>query len=234
MLRKLLTLLLCIALMSIVEARAMETLTDRQKSMAAIAAFTARGDMQRLDGALNQGLDAGLTINEIKEILVQLYAYTGFPRSLNAIGAFMKVLDARKAKGVVDPVGKEPSPMPKDRSSLEFGTENQTKLAGRSVKGPLYDFAPAIDQFLKAHLFGDIFQRDNIDWQSREIATIAALASIEGVDAQLQAHFNIGMNTGLTPDQLKGIVAMVKERVGTALGANAESVLQKTLASRKQ
>lgn len=43
--------------------------------------------MGKLNAALNQGLDAGLTINETKEILIQLYAYTGFPaasmRSMN-------------------------------------------------------------------------------------------------------------------------------------------------------
>lgn len=32
------------------------------------------------DIALNQGLDAGLTINDAK----QLYAYAGFPRGLNS------------------------------------------------------------------------------------------------------------------------------------------------------
>jgi hypothetical protein len=55
---------------------------------------------------------------------------------------------------------------------------------------------------LKGHLFGDIFGRDNLDFQSREIATIAALANIEGVNAQLEAHFNIGFNTGLTEVQM--------------------------------
>ena len=37
----------------------------------------ASSDTARLEGALNEGLDAGLTINEAKEVLVQLYAYVG-------------------------------------------------------------------------------------------------------------------------------------------------------------
>lgn len=56
---------------------------------------------------LSAGLDAGLTINEKKEILVQLYAYSGFPASLNAIGEFMKVPEERKAKDISDNAGKE-------------------------------------------------------------------------------------------------------------------------------
>jgi hypothetical protein len=33
---------------------------------------------------------------------------------------------------------------------------------------------PVINRFLQAHLFGDIFERDNLDWQSRELATVGA------------------------------------------------------------
>ncbi|MDF2776965.1 MAG: putative 15, partial [Enterobacteriaceae bacterium] len=42
------------------------------------------------------------------EILVQLYAYAGFPRSLNALGELMKIIDARKAQGIQDAQGQLP------------------------------------------------------------------------------------------------------------------------------
>ena len=77
---------------TLTEARAMNEahpLNARQRGIVAIAAFTANGDMEKLKPALHAGLEAGLTVNEIKEVLVQLYAYTGFPRSLNGIGAFI-------------------------------------------------------------------------------------------------------------------------------------------------
>ncbi|MCM1129388.1 MAG: carboxymuconolactone decarboxylase family protein [Alistipes senegalensis] len=109
-----------------------------------------------------------------------------------------------------------------EKNSLVLGEENQTKLAGNPVKGPLFEFAPAIDVFLKAHLFGDIFARDNLDWLSREIATIAALANMEGLDSQLQAHLRMGANTGLTPAQLRGIIAALKQRVNLESGHRAE------------
>jgi hypothetical protein len=46
---------------------------------------------------LNDGLNAGLSISEIKETLVQMYAYSGFPRSLNGLNTLLAVLEARKA-----------------------------------------------------------------------------------------------------------------------------------------
>ncbi len=90
------------------------SLTARQKSIIPIAAFTANGDTKRLSHALATGLDNGLTINEIKEILVQMYAYAGFPRSLTGLNTFMQVLQDRKNSGIIDPVGVMPEKLPPD------------------------------------------------------------------------------------------------------------------------
>jgi 4-carboxymuconolactone decarboxylase len=194
------------------------SLPAQQESIAPIGAAAAVGDMPLLTQALNDGLDAGLTVSDAKEILVQLYAYAGFPRSLNALAALMKVLDARKQRGVHDATGREPGPVPTGKELLALGTANQTKLSGAPVKGPLFDFAPAIDEYLKTHLFGDIFGRDNLGWQSRELATVGALSALTGVESQLLAHVRISMNVGLTLQQLHS-AADVLSRRGPAGGA---------------
>lgn len=188
-------------------------LSARQQAIPPIAAFAAAGDMARVDAALNQGLDAGLTIAEEKEILVQLCAYAGFPRSLNALGELMEVLEVRRQRGVHDAQGHEPShPAPTGDALLAAGTANQTRLSGAPVKGPLFDFAPDINHFLRAHLFGDIFERDNLDWQSRELATVGALAAMPGLESQLRAHVRISVNVGLTPAQLRHVAEVLAER----------------------
>ncbi|HEY9608757.1 carboxymuconolactone decarboxylase family protein [Allocoleopsis sp.] len=208
-----------------------QRLDARQQSIVTIAAFTANGDMDDLSTALNEGLDAGLTVNEIKEVLVQLYAYAGFPRSLNALNTFMGVLKAREAKGIKDAAGREASPLPINKSRIELGTEIQTRLVGGPISGEVYTFAPAIDQLLKSHLFGDIFGRDNLNYQSREIATIAALASMKGVNSQLQAHFRIGMNTGLTEAQLNSLISVLQSKVGKPEADNANEILHMVLSN---
>ncbi len=189
-----------------------KTLSPRQQAIAPITAAAAVGDMPRLNAALAQGLDAGLTISETKELLVQLYAYAGFPRSLNALGGLMKVLEARRQRGVQDAPGREPAaPIPKGKELLALGTANQTQLIGAPVRGPLFEFAPAIDEYLKTHLFGDIFARDNLDWQSRELATVGMLAAMQGVESQLQSHIAVSMNVGLTAAQLREVADVLAE-----------------------
>ena len=211
-------------------------LNQKQQSIIPIAAFTADGDVARLKSSLNQGLDAGLTVNEIKEVLVHLYAYTGFPRSLNALSAFMGVLDDRKAKGIEDVVGKEASPVPPDLDRDEYGAKVRAKLAGleTDISGARWQlFSPAIDTFLKEHLFADLFVRDVISHHDRELATIAALANMTGTEGQLGFHLGAAMNTGLTQVQMKDFISVLKAKVGEAQAEDAQKILTKVLSSRK-
>ena len=130
--------------------------TEQAAWMSAIACNEAKGDLVALESAIHSGLEAELTVSQIKEALSQLYAYTGFPRSLNALGVLQRVIGDRQAKGVKVLMGEDASPLGDDYDALKEGTRVQTQLVGKAFE---YEFAPATDYYLKAHLFGDIFAR---------------------------------------------------------------------------
>ncbi len=211
-----------------------EALSTKQQVIPLIAVSMATSDMPRLNTALNQGLDAGLTISEAREILVHLYAYTGFPRSLNALGELLKVAEARKQRGIHDDPGREPSrPAPSGETLAAVGLANQTRISGGPVQGPVMDFAPIINQFLQAHLFGDLFERDNLDWQSRELATVGALAATPGVEAQLRSHMSASMRVGLSAAQLRQLVQIL-ERVDEPAAERASAALTQAQDAAKE
>lgn len=200
-------------------------MTNKDKSIVEISIFTAIGNLKELEKSVNLGLDNELTVNEIKEIMVQLYAYCGFPRSLNALGVLSNTVDERKANGKVTEVGRESTPIPSDRNSLVYGTQVQIKIVGMEVKGGIYDFAPMADRYLKAHLFGDIFGQDILDYRTRELVTVAALASMDGVNPQLQAHIGISKNVGVTDDELNGTIEVLKDKLGFEKANNIKQFL---------
>ena len=209
-------------------------LTPRQRAIPLIAAAMASSNMPALDSALNQGLDAGLTVSEAKEILVQLYAYTGFPRSLNALGQLMKVLDARRQRGIEDAPGREPeAAIPAGEELLALGKANQTRISGAPVQGPLFEFAPVINQYLQAHLFGDIFARDNLDWQSRELATVGALAATPGVEPQLRSHMGASLRVGLSEAHLREVIQVLAASGDGDAARRATEALDAQLAARQ-
>jgi len=210
-------------------------LDAREEAIIPISAFTASGDIERLKPALNAGLDAGLSVNAIKDILIQLHAYCGFPRSLNAINAFMDVMKAREAKGIKDTVGKEASPLPKGMDRDAYGAKVRRELAGWSEEPPAQGyqlFTPVMDTYLKEHLFADIFARDVLDYRERELVTISALAAMRGTEGQLKFHLGAAMNTGLSVDQMRAFVAVMKANVGQHEGEGAEQLLTSVLKSR--
>ncbi len=213
-----------------------QVLSPREQSIISIAALTAKGDLSNLKTELNTGLDAGLTVNEIKEVLVHLYAYCGFPRSIRGLQTFMEVLNERKAKGITDVLGAEASPIQENRSKYERGKEMIEKLtqAPQDVPKTGYSaFAPVIDVFLKEHLFADLFERDVLTYSERELVTISVISSIGGAEPMLKSHLDICLNVGLTPEKLGHFVTIIKLTVGEEEAKDAQDVLNMVLKNRQ-
>ncbi|MEH6309123.1 carboxymuconolactone decarboxylase family protein [Olivibacter sp. CPCC 100613] len=219
------------------QTRNNQNLDTKQQAIIRIAGLTGKGDLSKLKDQLNAGLDAGLTINQIKEALMHVYAYAGFPRSLRGLQTFITVLDERKAKGIEDVVGAEASPIPDDQSKYERGKAILEKLSGNKETGPKTGyaaFAPTIEVFLKEHLFADIFERDVLTYQQRELVTISVLSSIGGVEPMLGSHLNLSLNVGLTPSQLAEFVGVIKQAVGKKEAKVAQKVLDEVLSSKTE
>lgn len=211
-------------------------LDKKQKAIVRIASLTGKGDLLKLTEELNAGLDAGLTINQIKEVLMHVYAYAGFPRSIRGLQTFMLVVDERKSKGLVDEIGPEASEIRKDASKYLRGKAILEELSGvpePNSKTGYAAFAPTIEIFLKEHLFADIFERDVLTYQERELATISTLSGISGVDPMLRSHFNLSLNVGLSPNQLQEFVEIIKDSIGQEETLEAQQVLDEVLAIKK-
>jgi len=148
----------------------------------------------------------------------------------------MEVLDERKAKGIEDIEGVEASPVPPDLDKDEYGAKVRAKLAGREtdISNARWQlFSPVIDTFLKEHLFADIFIRDVISHQDRELVTIAALANMTGTEGQRRFHLGAAMNTGLTDTQMKDFISALRTAVGETQADSAQKILTEVLINRK-
>ena len=214
------------------EKNSNQLLTAKQQSIISIAALTAKGDLQTLKPALNKGLDAGLTIYEIKEVLVHLYAYCGFPRSIRGLQTFMEVLEERKARGIKDETGREASPINDETGKYERGKKVLGELTKTPQEKPATGygaFAPVIDTFLKEHLFADIFERDVLTFAERELVTISVISAIGGAEPMLKSHLAICLNVGLTPAQLTEFSEIIGKTLGEKEASDAQIVVNDVL-----
>ena len=209
-------------------AEANEVLTAREQAIVAVASYTGKGDLEHLKSALTQALEAGMTINEINEVLIHAYAYCGFPRSLRAIQTFMQVVDERKADGINDPVGREASAIKDNRSRYERGRDVLAEISGTPADTPKAGyavFAPTIERFLKEHLFADLLGRDLLTWRERELATVSILAGVGGVEPMAYGHMSICLHLGITAGQLSALLNIVETNLGKTVSKPLRKVL---------
>lgn len=217
------TALLLLFLNGLAQAQSMEEakpMAEKQKAIVLISAFTAKGELTKLKQALNTGLDAGLTVNECKEVLVHLYAYCGFPRSISGLQTLMATLDDRKARGINDKIGRAATPV-NNSNKYETGWKNLAKLSGRPTDGLIEKpatgyaaFSPEIERFLKEHLFADLFSRDVLTFAERELVTVAVLIALgSGVEPMLGTHMGLAMKQGFSRGQIEELLSLVERSV---------------------
>ena len=84
---------------------------SKRQHITEVAVLTGKGDIDKLKTVLINGLNDGMTVSELKEVMVHAYAYCGFPRALRGLQTLIAVLDERKAKGIEDNQGREASPV---------------------------------------------------------------------------------------------------------------------------
>lgn len=218
-------------------AEANEVLTAREQAVVAVASYTGKGDLEHLKPAFAQALEAGMTINEINEVLIHAYAYCGFPRSLRAIQTFMQVVDERKADGINDPVGREASTIKDNRSCYERGRDMLAEISGTPTDTPKAGyavFAPTIERFLKEHLFADLFERDLLTWRERELATVSILAGMGNVEPMFRSHAAICLHFRVTPGQLSALLNIVEMNLGKTYSEPLRRVLNQLTEKKRR
>lgn len=180
-----------------------------------------------------------LSENEIGELFLQLYAYAGFPRSLNAQAVLANIIQSLEKKGTEYKKGDLPSRVPEDvpaGAKYDNGREviNEIFKRDASQKKPSTNgYSETTDVFLKEHLFNDIISRDNMNFAERELCTISILAAIGNVNPQLAAHFGGALNTGTAPEILSGEwLSVIEKSCGKKIAKNAKSVLNSVLKNR--
>ncbi len=206
-------LLLAVTLIGTVQpmtAQELSKLNSRQRSIVEIASLTAKSDFPPLERALNSALDNGMTLNEVKEVIVHTYAYCGFPKALRGLQTLVSVVDQRKASGKTVIPGKTASTVTDSRSKYERGRDILSEISGVSPDAPKPPYAllsPEIEVFLKEHLFCDLFERDVLTYAERELATIAVIGSLgKGVEPMLRSHIGLAKRLGATDAQIDEIV----------------------------
>lgn len=73
---------------------------------------------------------------------------------------------------------------------------------GKRVIESLKDIAPDIGKYVIEFAFGDIYTREGLNLQQKQLVTISSLTTQGGCEPQLNVHINAALNVGLTPHEI--------------------------------
>jgi 4-carboxymuconolactone decarboxylase len=100
-----------------------------------------------------------------------------------------------------------------------------------SLESALQGMSPSYAEHAIGSTYGDVYQRDGLDLRSRQLATIAILATLGGCDAQLRLHVQAGLNLGLTGDEIVEVIVQVFAYAGAPRGSSAMYVAGEVFAA---
>ena len=104
--------------------------------------------------------------------------------------------------------------------------------AGEQVIADLKNIAPDLGRYIIEFVFGDIYCRDVLSLQEREIITITSLLTAGGCEPQLEVHINASLNVGIQPEKIIETFIQCVPYVGFPKVLNAVNVAKKVFAER--
>ena len=197
----------------------------RLRSIASMSALLSLGHrMDELRLRMDLAMETGFSLSDLKEIILQICLYAGFPRSLNGMACLRGLMESRNQRGQDTEEGVKPSPQPEGISRYQLGWDTLQSLDPdfiHRLKAGLEPVSPELFSLVLEHGYADIFYRDNLDIRQREAAVVAAMVAVENADPQLSFHILAAMGTGIE----RGLMTEIIHDAAVAAGKNPEHAL---------
>lgn len=204
-------------------------LDPASRQIATIAALTALGNAApQLRFHIEAGLAAGLTPDQIVDVIYVATVFAGFPAGLNALAV---ARDAFAEKGVAVSHAPAHAPDATDRRARGLAALAATSQnAGQHVLDSLNDIAPDMAAFILDFSYGDVISRTLLTPVQKEIAMVAAATARGTMAPQLKVHAKAALAVGMTREQLTEVVIQMAVYAGFPAALNGLTALREAFA----
>jgi 4-carboxymuconolactone decarboxylase len=95
--------------------------------------------------------------------------------------------------------------------------------------GPYADIAPALNDYTRQVLFGQVWEREALPKRDRSLVTVAALVSLYRVN-ELPFHLKFALQNGVTKDELLELITHLAFYAGWPVANTAIEIARKVFA----
>ena len=190
-------------------------LKKRDRHLVNIAALTLLGRSEDLDDALHWAIERRVSVNTIREVLLQTMLFAGYPRALHAFERLHEVL---KARGLEVPPRRERVPhqatagVYSRRRGRELFEDIYRDDAG-PVQTRIDGFHPEFMDWITEDAYGKVLARPFLDLATREILSSCLLAILE-LPRQLTPHIRGALRAGAKPREIAEALRQLELFIG--------------------
>ena len=203
-------------------------LTLKQREMITCITLATMHTLPQLKAHAGAALNVGVTPEELREVMYLTAPFIGFPKMLNAVATVNEVF---KERGISLPLEKQGTVTEETRH--ETGKAIQDKLYPGGIasvmEGVPGNMGKDVEQFLTDYFFGDIYSRDALDLQARELLGYCVLTTLEA-ESQLHSHYHGNINAGNSPETLTAAVIQCLPYIGFPAAIKALRIIKEETA----
>lgn len=188
-------------------------LSRRDRSLLVVTFLTTIGAGRELETHVAGALNHGLSEDEVREIVLQVAGYAGFPMAMEATRIVDRVMAGRQ--GLDRLPAKEPAPPADDDDRYVAATDVlRTLFGGRAASDPAQARASVIEalggvgEMAFDFGFGELWARDQLSRRDRSMVTVAILAMLRCTD-ELAVHVPAALNHGCTRTEIEEIMVQL-------------------------
>jgi 4-carboxymuconolactone decarboxylase len=186
-------------------------LDDATRELVRLAASLAGGSEDDVRGALQRAIKT-TPHAWIEELLLQTYLFAGFPRALNGMREWRRLMPTPATATIA------PNDMP-----TALGEETCARVYGvmyDRLRDNIKALHPRLDEWMIAEGYGKVLSRPALDLGRRELCIVAACAAT-GQDRQLQSHLHGSRNAGVPDAVTSAALAALAETIPSDLHERA-------------
>lgn len=187
-------------------------LDKKTREMITCVTLTTMQTLPQLKSHAGAALNVGVTPVELRELVYLCAPFIGFPRTLNALATINEVF---KERNISLPLEEQGTVTESNR--YEKGAAIQYPLYGDEIEEVLKDVPGGLGsetaRFLTEFGFGDIYTRNGLDVQTRELLIYCVLTTL-GADSQLVSHGLSNIKLGNSREKLATAVVQCLPYIG--------------------
>ena len=120
-----------------------------------------------------------------------------------------------------------------DQARYDKGMKRLQQMNNMSSIGSrLLEISPELNRYIKEFAFGDVHSREGLSPRDHELVIISGLCALGFAAEELKSHINMGLNAGLTRQEILEVFIQLAVYAGFPAAVNATFIAKEVFDSR--